>query len=64
MTVRVAFLGGLGGTGIGRNCMAIEDGDELIVVDCGLHFPKVRMDGVEIAIPDFTYLIENRDRAS
>lgn len=64
VTVRIAFLGGLGGTGIGRNCMAIEDEHDMIVVDCGLHFPRLRMDGIEVAIPDLTYISENRQRVS
>ena len=64
MTVRLAFLGGLAGAGIGRNCMTIEDGKDIIVVDCGLHFPRVRMDGIEVAIPDLTYILRNRDRVS
>jgi ribonuclease J len=64
MSVRIVFLGGLGGPSIGRNCLAIEDGDEIIVIDCGLYFPKTRMDGVEVAIPDVTYLRDNADRVT
>lgn len=64
MSVRIAFLGGLGGAGIGRNCMTIEDGTDMIVIDCGLHFPRVRMEGVEVAIPDLSYIFDNRDRVS
>ena len=44
--------------------MAIEDDDDMIVIDCGLHFPRLRMGGIEVAIPDLTYLIENRERIS
>ncbi|MBI3393205.1 MAG: ribonuclease J [Nitrospirae bacterium] len=53
-------LGGLGE--IGMNMMAFEFGDSIIVVDCGLMFPEDEMLGVDFAIPDFSYLIENRDR--
>jgi ribonuclease J len=64
MSVRIAFLGGVGGRGIGRNCLAIDDRGEIVVVDCGLHFPKPRIGGVDAAIPDLTYLIDRRDRLS
>ena len=64
--VRVVFLGGLGE--IGRNCMAIEQGaaDDpdrtVMLIDCGLMFPDANMHGIDLILPDFTYLRENAQR--
>ena len=58
--VRVIFLGGLGE--IGRNCAVIEVEDRLLIIDCGLMFPDVDMPGVDLVLPDFTFLRENADR--
>ncbi len=58
--VRVVFLGGLGE--IGRNCAAIEINDEIMLIDCGLMFPDDDMAGVDLVLPDFTYLRENKDK--
>ncbi len=58
--VRVVFLGGLGE--IGRNCAAIEVDDRIMLIDCGLMFPDNDMAGVDLVLPDFTYLRENADR--
>jgi ribonuclease J len=54
------FLGGLGE--IGRNMMAIEYGEDMVVIDCGLSFPDESMLGIDIVLPDFTYLLENREK--
>ncbi len=64
--VRVVFLGGLGE--IGRNCMAIEQGaaDDpdrtIMLIDCGLMFPDANMHGIDLILPDFTYLRQNAAR--
>lgn len=58
--VQIIPLGGAGE--IGKNCTVVSQGDDLIVVDAGLSFPNEEMPGVDIVIPDFTYLIENRHR--
>lgn len=53
----------LGGSGeIGKNCTVVRQGDEMIVVDCGLSFPHEEHYGVDIVIPDFRYLVENREK--
>ena len=53
-------LGGLGE--IGKNMMAVECGDDIIVIDCGVQFPEDNMPGVDLIIPDVTYLAERIDR--
>ena len=57
---RIVFLGGLGE--IGRNCFCIEVEGRIIVVDCGLMFPEADMPGVDLVLPDFTYLRDNAKR--
>ncbi len=58
--VRIAFLGGLGE--IGRNCMAVEHDDRILLIDCGLMFPDPDMHGIDLVLPDFTYLRDNAER--
>ncbi len=58
--VRIVFLGGLGE--IGRNCACIEVDGRILVLDCGIMFPDPDMPGVDLVLPDFTYLRENADR--
>ncbi len=57
--VRIVFLGGLGE--IGRNCFCIESEGKVLIVDCGIMFPEVDMPGVDLVLPDFTYLRERAD---
>ena len=58
--LRVIFLGGVGE--IDKNMTAFEYGDEIIVVDAGLAFPTADMPGVDLVIPDVTYLRQNKDK--
>ena len=58
--VRITFLGGLGE--IGRNCACVEQDGRLLLLDCGLMFPDAEMLGVDLVLPDFTYLHDNADR--
>ena len=64
--VRIVFLGGLGE--IGRNCMVVEQGapDDpdrtMLLIDCGLMFPDANMHGIDLILPDFTYLQEHAAR--
>jgi len=58
--VRLIPLGGLGE--IGRNMMAIEYDEQIVVVDAGLMFPEEEMLGVDLVLPDVTYLIERKEK--
>lgn len=53
-------LGGLGE--IGKNLAAVAVGNDIILIDCGLAFPEDDMPGVDLVLPDITYLLENKDR--
>ncbi len=58
--VRVMMLGGL--NEIGKNLAVIEYENDMIIIDCGLAFPDEEMLGVDLVIPDYTYLEKNADR--
>jgi ribonuclease J len=58
--LQIIPLGGFGE--FGMNCMAVRWGDDIIVIDAGLMFPEAELLGVDIVVPDISYLIENRQR--
>src|ERR1022692_604591 len=58
-TLQAIPLGGLGE--FGMNMMALRYGDNIIVIDCGLMFPEAELLGVDVVVPDITYLLENRE---
>ena len=57
---RIIPLGGM--KEIGKNCTLIECNDEILIIDCGLAFPEYEMFGIDIVIPDFTYIKENIEK--
>lgn len=58
--LKVIFLGGVGE--IGKNMTALEYGEDIIVIDSGLAFPSDDMPGIDLVVPDVTYLTMNKDR--
>ena len=59
-SVKIISLGGL--NEIGKNITLIECGNDIVVIDCGMTFPDAEMPGVDIVIPDFTYLERNASK--
>ena len=58
--LKVVFLGGVGE--IGKNMTALEFDNQIIVIDCGLSFPSNDMPGIDVVIPDYSYLRDNADK--
>ena len=59
-SIKIAFLGGL--NEIGKNITLVECENDIIIIDCGMAFPDGDMLGVDLVIPDFTYIEQNADR--
>ncbi|RYF91065.1 MAG: MBL fold metallo-hydrolase, partial [Chitinophagaceae bacterium] len=60
--LKIMPIGGLGEMGIGKNMMAIEYEDDIIVIDCGFLFPGADYPGINYITPDITYLLENKHK--
>lgn len=60
LPLRITPLGGL--DEIGKNITLYEYGDDMFLVDCGMTFPDEETPGIDIVIPDFTYLVKNKDK--
>lgn len=58
--LKVRFLGGVGE--IGKNMTALEYGEDIIIVDAGLTFPTIDMPGIDLVIPDTSFIAQNRER--
>ena len=58
--LKIIPLGGIGE--VGKNMTAFEYGGDIVIIDCGVGFPDEDMFGIDLVIPDFSYIEENRDR--
>lgn len=59
-SLKIRFLGGVGE--IGKNMTALEYGNDIIIVDVGLTFPSIDMPGIDLVIPDTTYILQNKEK--
>lgn len=59
-TLRIISLGGIGH--IGKNMTAIEQDGKILIIDCGIMFPDEEQPGVDVILPDMTYIYENHER--
>jgi ribonuclease J len=59
-SIKITMIGGLGE--IGKNMICMEYQDNMIVIDCGIKFPDDDMFGIDLVIPDLTYVIENKEK--
>ena len=58
--IKIIPIGGVGE--IGKNCYLYEYEDDIVIVDCGMTFPDEETPGIDIVIPDFTYILKNQDK--
>lgn len=58
--LKIMFLGGVGE--IGKNMTVFEYGDSIVILDAGMSFPGNDMPGVDVVIPDISYLVEHREK--
>lgn len=58
--LKIRFLGGVGE--IGKNMTALEFGNDIIIIDVGLTFPSIDMPGIDLVIPDYGYVLANKDK--
>ena len=60
LKVKIIPLGGL--NEIGKNITVVEFKDDIVIIDCGLKFPDEDMFGIDVVIPDISYLVKNSEK--